>query len=229
MIARAATAIRSLLGETCIGCGFTANAGGLCSPCRHDLPALKAPLCPICAEPVAAADTPCGRCLARKPHFDQIIAAREYAFPLDAMLQALKYHGDLTVARAAGSLLYEAVRYVPLPDTIVPMPLSRVKQRLRGFNQALEIARALDVPALTGRIQHVLVRVHDTHAQTGLSSTQRERNLRNAFRASIRLDGARVAVVDDVLTTGATMNEAARALKAAGAQHVSGWVVARTV
>ena len=109
------------------------------------------------------------------------------------------------------------------------MPLSAARLRERGFNQALEIARLLP-PHLARRIRiDLLTRPRDTRPQAELPVDQRARNVRNAFACDQRLDGAHVAVVDDVMTTGATLDAAAAALKSAGAVAVSGWVVARTL
>jgi ComF family protein len=168
----------------------------------------------------------CGRCLARPPPWDRAHAAFAYAFPLDRLLVAMKYRGALAYADYLAQAL---ARVVPvLPQVVVALPLARSRQRARGFNQAAEIARRaareLRVPSSEG-----LTRVRDTGAQAGLPWRERRRNVRAAFQALPAIAGRHVAIVDDVLTTGATLAEATRAARAGGARTVDVWVVARTL
>jgi ComF family protein len=150
-----------------------------------------------------------------------------YAFPVDALIHAYKYAGDLSLARLLGEAL---VRAVPTDvEAIIAMPLTAARLRERGFNQAHELARhvsaALSLPLLT----HGCRKISETAAQATLPFSGRARNVRGAFVCDADLRGMRVAIVDDVMTTGATLNELARNLKHAGAVRVSGWVVARTL
>lgn len=161
------------------------------------------------------------------PSYDSVTAACGYAFPLDALIHAYKYRGDLTIAPVLAALLARVTaRDV---DALIPMPLAPGRLRERGFNQARELARhvgrALALPVLDG----VCRKVADTPPQAALPWKERARNVRGAFVCDANLEGRRVAIVDDVMTTGATLNELARNLKRAGAVHVGGWVVARTL
>ncbi len=142
----------------------------------------------------------------------------------------LKYNGALHLAPVLGRLLADSLKTAPPPDVacIVPMPLHPRRLRQRGYNQAMEIARPV-ARALTLPLRpHVLQRVRDTGAQSELPETRRAANIRRAFRAQEDLAGLRIALLDDVLTTGSTADDAARALSAAGAESVDVWVVART-
>lgn len=223
-----ADGLRRLLGERCIGCGADAAGHGLCSPCRTSLPRLPESLCPVCAEPTHASAI-CGECLARPPAFRTTLAAVLYDHPVDAWVKALKYGGVLAAGRALGGLLAEHLRFTALPDVIVPMPLSAARLRERGFDQVREIVAQLP-GELRSRVDgRILRRERDTAAQAGLPLEERRRNVSGAFRADTPLPGLRIALVDDVMTTGATADAAAGALMAAGAASVDVWVVARAL
>jgi ComF family protein len=182
--------------------------------------------CGVCALPLTSGNT-CGNCLDRAPAYDSITAPYSYAFPVDALIRAFKYGGDLSLAPLlAAHLVREVTANV---DAIVPMPLSAARLRERGFNQAHELARrvgrALALPVLVSACR----KVTDTPPQAALPWTERARNVRGAFVCDVALTGKRVAIVDDVMTTGATVNELARNMKRAGAAQVQGWVIARTL
>ncbi|MBI4183044.1 MAG: ComF family protein [Proteobacteria bacterium] len=151
-----------------------------------------------------------------------------YSFPLDALVHALKYGGKLAVAGLLGRALGNAVAKERV-DLIVPMPISAQRLRARGFNQAHEIARsvggATGIPVAAG----ICRKVRDTDPQAALPWKERARNVRGAFVCDADLNGRKVAVIDDVMTTGATLNELAKNLRRAGALEVRGWVVARAL
>ena len=170
----------------------------------------------------------CGRCLREAPAFDAAIAAFEYRFPLDGLVQRFKFGGDLAVGRWLGERMALATGAAERPDVLVAPPLARARLRHRGFNQAIELARVVGAAHGLRVDAFALERVRDTAAQPGLGRRERHANLRDAFRASRRWPGAHVAIVDDVMTTGATAEAMARVLKDAGAQRVSAWIVART-
>lgn len=225
-IARVGDACRALLPPRCALCAAPCESSLLCAACTVDMPVI-AQACPRCglATPDAAM---CGRCLAAPPPYASTIAAWRYAFPADRLLQRLKYGGDLALAEPLGDALARAVAVRgERPDAIVAMPLSRARQRHRGFNHAHEIARrvarVLDVPLAGG-----LVRTRDAPPQAGLALRERKRNVRGAFAASA-CEGRAVAIVDDVMTTGSTLDAAASAMLSAGALRVDAWVVARTL
>lgn len=147
---------------------------------------------------------------------------------MDKLVQRLKFNHALDVARILGQELEDAVKDLPRPDLVVAMPLSDQRLRARGFNQSFEIARhttsALDLPL----IRSGFARVRDTPAQMGLSRAARRKNMRAAFQCTHPVQGLHVAVVDDVMTSGATLDEFAGAIKHQGASSVTGWIVART-
>lgn len=152
-----------------------------------------------------------------------------YAFPVDALLHSLKYQANLAMASVLADLLTARIDTDALPDFIVPMPLHPARLRERGFNQALEIARGVSRKLGVALLPGICRRIKDTPSQTGLPWKEREKNIRNAFTCEADLRGKHVAMLDDVMTTGATLNELAKALRKSGAEHVSGWVVARTL
>jgi len=213
---------------TCLLCGASCGAEGLCGDCRAALPWLPGERCPTCAIPSPRSLT-CGRCLAHPPRLERVEAAVAYIFPVDGLVQVLKYRHHLAAATVLGHILAEALRSADKPDLVLAMPLSAQRMRERGFNQSVEIART------AGRLLGLAVetdglrRVRDTPPQASLPFKERGANVRRAFVCDVDLSGKRVALVDDVLTTGASLNEAAKALRNTGAEAVFGWVVARTL
>jgi ComF family protein len=212
-----------LFGGVCYVCRG-ASRDLLCHPCRAELPQLGAERCPRCALPTPGAAV-CGRCLAEPPAYDATIAALAYDFPADMLVHALKFRGELALAPVLAGFLSGETGREDI-DRVVPVPLSSARLRSRGYNQAVEIARHL----ARGRLDlDACMRHQDTAPQMQLPWDERQRNVRGAFRCRKPLTGATVAVVDDVMTTGATLNELARTLKRAGAARVVNWVVARTL
>jgi ComF family protein len=212
----------ALFGGACFVCRGTAR-DILCAACRAELPLLPAELCPRCALPTPGGAL-CGRCLAEPPAYDATVAALAYDFPADALVHALKFRGELALAPLLAGLLRERIPAEPI-DRAVPVPLSSSRLRRRGYNQAAEIARRL--PAKLEL--ELCVRRRDGAPQMELPWAERQKNVRGAFDCTRALLGAKVAVVDDVMTTGATLDEIARTLKRAGAERVVNWVVARTL
>jgi ComF family protein len=221
-------AMRRLLPQTCTLCGIASGDFLLCISCSVALPSLVC-ACPVCALP-APTSSACCDCVARPPPFSAAIAPWVYAFPVDRLVHAFKYSGRLALAEPFASALVAAIerRARPPPDALVALPLSPARQRDRGFNQAGEIARrvaqAIGRPLVAG-----LARTRDSPPQAALAWADRARNVRGAFLANRSLAGRRIAIVDDVMTTGATLGAAARAARRAGALEVEVWVVARTL
>ena len=211
-----------LFGGSCFLCRGAASAL-LCEACAADLPRLQPPLCPRCALPSPRGE-PCGRCLAEPPHYDATVAALAYAFPADALIQALKFHGELSLAPLLGGFL--SAQITSRVDLVVPVPLSRQRLKERGYNQAVEIARHLGHGKV---LVSACERSRDTAPQLDLPFEERHRNVKGCFITNQTFKDAVVAVVDDVMTTGATLDEMARTLKDAGAARVVNWVVARTL
>lgn len=216
-----------LLAQDCLLCGHTGGEELLCRACAHGLPRLAASRCPRCALPTPSGEQ-CGRCLTRAPHYDRTLAAFNYGFPLDKLVQSFKYAHRLALGRYLGRELATLAAGIE-PDLIVPLPLHLTRLRERGFNQALELARpvasTLGVP-LDARI---CVRTRHTPAQAGLPWKERAKNVRGAFHCTGDLSGKRVLLVDDVMTTGASLDECARTLKLHGAAEVTLLVVARAL
>ena len=219
--------VDALLPTACMFCAGGRARTGICSGCLLDLPGRGQPRCPVCA-----IDTPtgevCGGCLRRPPAFDRVRTVSSYAFPMDAAIQRLKYAPDPTLIAPLAALLADLAATEPRPDLLVPMPASRAQLRRRGFNQAVELARpSVRGLGLTLDVDTV-ARVRDGQPQARLPWDERAANVRGAFACTADLSGLRVAIVDDVMTTGATLEELARTLKRAGAREVSAWVLART-
>jgi ComF family protein len=207
----------------------------LCTGCEGDLP-WSEEACPRCALPIPADGLACGPCLARPPRWDAAFSLLRYAYPADGLIKAFKYGRRLAVGRVLGELMAErlARRFggggfqprVP-PPLILPVPLHPARERKRGFNQATELARpiaaALGVTLDTGLCR----RVRATPSQSALDRRTRARNLRGAFALARPLAADAVAIVDDVVTTGATAAALAQTLRRAGARHIEIWSAAR--
>ncbi len=215
-----------LLPQDCQLCTLPSADGLLCAACQADLPQLTNECCPVCALPAPGAAI-CGECLRHPPHFDATHAAFAYGFPVDRLVQTFKYGHQLALAGLFARLMQAA----PLnrPDVIIPLPLSAQRLRERGFNQALEIARPLAAAQRIPLDRFGTARISDTAPQTSLPWKQRRANVRHAFECTIDLSGMSVVVVDDVMTTGASLDEFAKTLKYHGAACVTNWVFARTL
>jgi len=218
--------VQSLPEQPCLLCGAPSQSRAWCAACDAALPYLNSAHCPVCALPTWDSAT-CGHCLQNPPHFKRTVAAYAYAFPLDKLVLAFKYGEKFHLAASLSDRLAQCV--VVRPDCLVAMPLHPARLRERGFNQSLQLARRigqqLDLPVLPYACQ----RVRNTPSQSTLPWKERSKNMRKAFSCSTDVAGKHVAVVDDVMTTGATLNELALALLNAGASEVSAWVVARTL
>ena len=217
--------VRSLVPAACVLCGAESPTQ-ICPPCDAELPRLPQRRCAVCALPLASGDL-CGACLDRPPRFARVVAPFSYQFPVNALIQAYKYGGRLAHARVFGVALAAVV--VPDVDVIVPMPLAPRRLAERGFNQALEIARFVAMISRVPLLPLACRKVVETPPQAALPWKERAKNVRRAFVCDADVAGRRVAVVDDVLTTGATLDELAHVLRRAGAAEVTGWVVARTL
>jgi ComF family protein len=226
----ATRALRMLLPLRCLLCGAPGAQGrDLCDGCASDLPRNDI-CCPRCALPLKAPAPLCGECIEHEPPFAAAWVPFRYAHPLDLLEARFKFRGDLAAGRVLSGLLIDraGIDAPARPDVIVAVPLHASRLRERGYNQAFELAkplsRALGIPIARDLLQ----RVRATPAQTGLDAASRHRNLRRAFAvtASAPLP-AHVVLIDDVMTTGATLRECARTLRRAGAARVDVWAVAR--
>ncbi len=224
--------VRALYPPVCLVCRAPGHGDlDLCAPCRSELPWFRHG-CAACARRLPDGAGPlCGTCLRRPPAFDPTRALFHYAPPVDRLIAGLKYRGRLAHGRLLGSLWADTLSVPdPLPELILPVPLHPARLRERGFNQALELARPLGqrlgVPVAPALIRRVV----PTPSQQGLRGRERRNNVRQAFALSPALACAppeRVALVDDVMTTGSTAGEIARLLRRAGVGRVEVWVLAR--
>ena len=222
-----------VLPSRCLVCGERGeNGSDLCPSCRQSLPWLTA-ACSRCALPLAVDAALCGECLRRPPPQACTHAAFVYRAPLGRLLPRAKFHGDLAGLRLLSLLMAERLRDAhpdrgARPQALVPVPLHRNRLRQRGYDQALELARPLARRLAVPVRDDLLRRVRATAAQSRLDASARRRNLRGAFqvRNGVLLP-EHVALVDDVMTTGATARSAATALLHAGVRRVDVWVCAR--
>lgn len=217
---------------TCVLCGAPGREGrDLCRGCQDSLPHNRH-ACRLCALPLPAtapAGSLCGQCQQRPPRFDRCLAALRYEHPLDHLVSGLKFRDKLVYGRLLSGLLGDFLeqRGHELPQLLIPVPLHPSRQRERGFNQALELARPLarrfgipvDIRALS--------RDRATAPQSGLDKKERRRNIRGAFRLREGLAARHIAIVDDVVTTGNTVDELAGVLRRGGAARVEVWAVTR--
>jgi ComF family protein len=227
--------VQSLLPPVCVLCAGQGQPPDLdlCAACEAELVA-NAPACERCGDSLAGnlgAAEFCGACIKLKPHFQRTFCAFRYAYPLDHLVLALKFQGAVAHGRVLGTLLGQRLKgrvLQDMPDAIVPMPLSTQRYRERGYNQAIElglpIARILGIPLRSD----LVVRHRHTREQTTLTRKDRRKNVRGAFVATGKVPNASLAVLDDVVTTGSTVNELAKVLLRAGARRVQVWAVAHT-
>ena len=189
------------------------------------------PRCSTCALLLSAGTLQCGACVREPPPLDRCVAAVAYEYPWSRLIVAFKFQEEAGWAPSLATLMRSAPWVEPVLDTadiVVPMPLSSDRLRMRGFNQALELARQL-APGKTDSA--LLLRIRNTAPQTALGRSERLVNVRHAFameplRAAAPV-GKRLVLVDDVMTSGASLYAAARVLRDAGAAHVTGLVLAR--
>ena len=203
----------------------------LCEACVSRF-AQPQPRCQTCALPVPMSVRQCGMCVKTPPPVDACLAAVSYAYPWSDLIVGFKFHRHPGRASAFALLLRSTPWVEPAldaADAVVPMPLSRARLQTRGFNQALMLARRLAPDKTESRL---LLRIKDTPPQTSLKRAERLGSLKDAFAVEPlllkRVKGARLVLVDDVMTSGASLFSAARVLRAAGAAHITGVVIART-
>ena len=227
--------LASWLPRQCILCSAPSGALNCCAGCRGDLPWIESP-CMRCGAPLPPDyyGDACARCRVTTPAIDRVVSALIYEYPVDRLVTLAKFQARPDSARVLGELLglhlhaRQAAGLLNLPDLILPVPLHRLRLARRGFNQALEIARpvarALGLPL----VADACLRKRHTVEQTRLTGLDRSRNTSDAFCALTDLTGQHVAVIDDVVTTGSTVEAMALALQAAGTKRIQIWSVART-
>ncbi len=213
--------------QDCFLCGAAGQREILCDGCEENLPRLPDERCPICSLP-SLAGAICGRCVKKSPAFDDSVAAFDYGFPVDVLIQQFKYSQQLALGPWLADRLLERLSGIPLPEAALAMPLSHARLRERGFNQSLEIAKPVCRALGVALLPHACERIRDTESQTMLPWKERAKNVRGAFACHENFAGKHVAIIDDVMTSGASVNELAKTLKKSGAKRVSAWVIART-
>ena len=221
-----------LLPPCCVLCSLPSGSICICDGCKSDLP-LPGPHCSRCGLPLGSKlDKICGACIQKAPPYTRTVFPLLYAFPVDQLVQGLKFRRQVASGRVLSHLMCEHIvkQELSLPDMLVPVPLHRLRLIKRGFNQAYELGayagRTLDIPLLGNALR----RRRNTSAQSGLDRKQRLRNVRGAFHWNgWAKPGKHVALIDDVMTTGTTVGECARVLKRAGARRVDVWVAARAI
>lgn len=234
------SALDLLMPPTCVLCGATGDRGlDLCAGCRVELPGI-APCCGRCALPLPPGRTDgglCGRCQLHPPPFEQCLAAFRYQDPLPLLVAGIKFRNRMNHIRLLGALLAEAMTDQVMasaspamapPDAIIPVPLHYRRLRERGYNQALELSRHLSRRLHLPVDAAACARHRPTPPQSSLERKERLANMRGAFATRERQDGRHLVIVDDVVTTGATVAELARSLRQAGAARVDVWCLART-
>ncbi len=224
----------SIIEQHCLLCDEPCEGHPLCGACEAELPWLDGQ-CSICALPLPSRGLVCGECLKRPPSYDHVEVPWRFAFPVDALITRFKHQARWPFGRLLGERLAHHLEHafadgLPRPDALLPVPLARRRLRQRGFNQARMLAdwlgRGLAIPVEADTLQRLV----DTPPQQQLDAATRRRNLRQAFAlsATARVEDRHLALVDDVLTTGATAEALARLLKRAGAARVDVYCLART-
>jgi len=225
----------TVLRENCFLCAASRIKNhGLCEACLKDLPWLPAKSCTKCG--LSSGGQVCGSCLSTPPYFDATHAVFLYNYPIDAVIQRYKYGDTVSLSHTFGQLMSEKICLVNSQENIdlmIPMPMHPTRLKQRGFNQALEIAKvanqALNKNNKTKLDYKSVKRQTLTPSQASLPIKKRVKNIKGAFMVNADFSGKRIAIVDDVMTTGASLNELAKTLKQAGATHVECWVIARTL
>ena len=219
-----------MLPSLCAVCGGL-RAGRICADCVARF-APVVPRCTRCALRVPAGVAVCGACVRTPPSWQRAFAAVDYAAPWDGLVARFKFHAALDLAEPLAQRLAGAVGAADEVDLVLPAPLAPARLAERGCNQAWELARRVAALLARPADARLLLRIRETPHQLALPLDARAANVRGAFlvdplrRGALR--GRRVALVDDVMTTGATLDAMTRALRDAGAAAVDAWVFART-
>lgn len=226
----------NIAGFCCVQCQkkLAVASHGLCSRCYRHI--RRFPYCGHCGTELLHNSLHCGECLRNEPSWDKMVIIGHYAPPLSTLIHQFKFQNqfflDRTLARLLLLAIYQARRthQLALPEVILPVPLHHFRQWQRGYNQADLIAQALSTWLKIKCDNQFLHRSKHTHTQRGLTAVARRKNLRNAFYLDQyrKCDYQSVALVDDVITTGSTVNEISRLLRKNGVQHIQVWGLART-
>ncbi len=211
----------------CAACGKPGNR--ICSECMSKIERLPDSICPLCGEPQKGREL-CEYCKKKAPLSKAIRSYGYFRGPLRAAIHRVKYHQDMGLAEELCGLLIEKYQHElkwPI-DVVTAIPLSRERYFERGYNQAFLFARPFAWAIQKPFIPNLVQRKRNTSSQVGLSRSERQKNIQDAFLGQSRASGMKVLVLDDVTTTGATLMECAKALRDQGAQEVYGLTLAKT-
>ena len=223
----------------CALCHSDSN-DGICDDCYHRYFSAQCPRCSRCANALPFHDPEnenllCGDCVKKLPSFDETIVAIDYEPPLDQLVHLLKFHANLTMAPIIGKLIVKAIgknRRPVCPDFLIAVPLGKRRLIERGFNQSLEIAKTLSRSLKADLVFDLVERIRETEKQSTISFKERKKNVRNAFGIVETnrhlIHNSHIGIIDDVMTTGETLEEIAALLKKAGAARITNFVFART-
>lgn len=217
----------------CLLCQNPSNQKiALCETCETQLPKLKN-TCQCCAS-ILPDDVPkriCGLCIKNPPYFYSTIALFAYEGKIIKLITGLKFHQELNVAILVADLFSQHLinEKIPLPDIIIPVPLHNKRLRNRGYNQALEIAKPIAKKFNIPLLKNACLRKRHTKPQIELPAHSRKQNIKNAFEIKTPMNDLKIAIVDDVMTTGNTVNELSKDLMKSGAKKVEIWCIARTL
>lgn len=214
----------------CILCDSTCVKWDLCEYCVPFLPTLSSP-CQLCATPLPNGQTLCGKCSMSPPPFDRLFVPMAYDFPLQSLIQKMKFSPSYIHTKILGQItsqfLKQHYEQQAKPRVIIPIPLHSKRLAKRGFNQALEISRPIS-RSLNIKIDYTsFIRSKATKSQAELKYDERSSNIRDAFTGPVNYKKNFVAVVDDVITTGATVNEFCKTLKRSGVEKIHVWCIAK--
>ena len=200
----------------------------ICNECLDDLEKINISSCLKCKASIDSHHILCNNCISHKTQFDNLYCKFSYQQPLATILHKLKYSSQLEYAKFLSYILYQSITSAPTPDLIIPIPLHRKRLIQRGFNQVNELLFWYKVQNPNVIIDNKIVtRTKNTEHQTLLTPEKRQLNMKNAFTLHKSVDGLRIVIVDDVVTTNATVNELATMLKDYGAEHVDVWCLMR--
>jgi len=241
--------LSSFLPQPCLVCGSQASSQddlALCRACLADLPVLGE-TCLNCANPLESRferledfftessllqTRYCGQCIQKRPHFDHSLVFFPYSAPFDYLIHTVKFSGKLATTRLLGLLMAQQIHNSihaldELPDGLLAVPLHPARQRERGYNQATELARPISKELKIPLLHNLAQRIKATPAQSSLPLRERRQNLKDAFVVNYPIKNQHIAIIDDVMTSGATVNTLATKLKQAGARRVSVWCLCR--
>ena len=230
-----------LLPSSCSFCRSPVGDSGIphfCSACWADFAPLFGPVCPVCGRPFESPETllyspehRCSSCRQTPPTFDQALSTGQFEGPLREAIHQFKYRPCRSLGKPLGAWMADHVRLIMDVDMIMPVPLHIKRLRQRGFNQALLLARGMSDRHRVPLCYDNLARVRPTRPQVELTGDERIKNVKGAFslRRPVEVESMHVVLVDDVFTTGATMQECAAVLKKAGAAHVTALTLARAI